>query len=372
MNGKVNIIVVPQEFEKANHKDLWLEMDKNSKHPTIIINIGSDIPVTLYKRRFFRLKESIVGSKKIGEKLYLLRPHYLLRPEIGINFINNINAKLLKRYLKRIFKNIEDIQFNVLVYSGRVIEFFNKMNLKTNYYYFILDEVRRIAHTDEINQNNVYYDELACENSEYIFLMSKGLKKNRNNYISKIKVIGNGAHQVIEQHEVTKLKKSVGLIGNIRNWIDLELLEGLIKKRDDLNFGIVGNIEIDMKEYIGGLLKEYKNINYFGEKNKEEIYQWYKKFDVLIVPYKQNKFMRATRPIKIIESIFAGTPVVTIPVEGYKENEFIRFATNVKEFSDSIDYFMSNHIDTNSTAYKRFVEQNSWSNKAKEILESYV
>lgn len=80
------------------------------------------------------------------------------------------------------------------------------------------------------------------------------------------------------------------------------------------------------------ILTKYKNVKYYGEVSKGEVHNWYKKFDVILVPYKQNEFMKATRPIKIVESIFASTPVVSIPITGYEECSFIRFAKMLRSF----------------------------------------
>lgn len=66
----------------------------------------------------------------------------------------------------------------------------------------------------------------------------------------------------------------------------------------------------------------------------------------------------------------AGTPVVTMPMDGYDECEYIRFANNIDEFSDQIDYIINHPIDRDSPLYKDFVRENTWREKASVILKN--
>ena len=63
----------------------------------------------------------------------------------------------------------------------------------------------------------------------------------------------------------------------------------------------------------------------------------------------------------------AGVPVVTVPVSGYEENDFIHFATNVDQFSAAIRMNSETPIDRTSDTYKKFVNENTWVSKARTI-----
>lgn len=65
-----------------------------------------------------------------------------------------------------------------------------------------------------------------------------------------------------------------------------------------------------------------------------------------------------------------GTPAVTVPVSGYKECDFIRFAQDVEEFSSAFDELMKSGINTESVEYKEFCNQYSWQNIGRIIIES--
>ncbi|EJR44846.1 hypothetical protein IIK_04976 [Bacillus cereus VD102] len=371
MKKKINIIIVPQEYNQANHIELWSEIGKQSKDITIVLNIGADLFVSVIKKRFFRIREAIQGPELLENNLILVRPLYLLRPEISNNIVNWINVRLLRRTLKKLVPNIEEYQINALHYGGIWSSLLDKLNLNINTYYYIMDEVRNNAHNNQVNKNRSIYDQIACENSRFLYLMSSKLIDNREEYLYKLKVVGNGATQKEYDRDIKDIPNSVGIIGNIRDWIDCTLLEELIKLRKDIHFGFVGNIESNMQNYVEHLTTTYSNVEYYGRVSKSEIHNWYRRFNAIIVPYKQNEFMKATRPIKIVESIFASTPVVTIPIDGYDECTFIRFAKSANEFSRELDIVIDNKINTNSKEYKDFIKFNSWSYKAEEILSEF-
>ena len=355
MENKLNLIMAPQEYDTANHIELWQKIGELSQYPTIVVNIGADLFVTTYKKKFYRMKDAIGGVKKISDKLYLVRPFYVLRPEISNRLINKVNSKLLLSELKKIIPDIEMYEINILFYGGSCIEILEMINIKKNYYYYLIDEVTRNAHNNSVSDRRTKNDIESCIKSNYIFLMSEKLFENRESYVSKMKVVGNGAIKKKLMKPNEQINNSVGIIGNVRDWIDCELLEGLIKVREDLHFGFVGNIEPNMQGFIDDLLMKYNNVKYYGKVTKESVHEWYMKFNVVLVPYKQNEFMKATRPIKIVESIFASTPVVTIPISGYEECSFIRFAKTVNEFSEEINNLIVNQIDETSREYIDFL-----------------
>ena len=111
---------------------------------------------------------------------------------------------------------------------------------------------------------------------------------------------------------------------------------------------------------------------FFGKVSKNKMTQLYRMFNVVMIPYKSNPFIQATRPIKIVEAVLAGTPVVTIPMNGYEECSFIRFAKNESEFIKGIDYLLENPINPKSKEYVLFCKNNTWRTIAEKIVRTLV
>ena len=274
--------------------------------------------------------------------------------------------------VSRAVPNIMECHVHLLVYNA----FWVKLLLGTHHNmkvgYFLFDEVRSEGETNKRNKRRYKDDDFACRNCDIIFTMTQTLADSRKSYNKKTIVVGNGAtfHNGLME-SLNHINKSIAFIGNFRDWIDKPLLEGLISSMSDCIFFFVGPVDANMQEFLDGLLNKYSNTVYKGKVSKDRIGSVYKMFDVVIVPYLQNDFTKATRPIKIVESVIAGTPVVTIPMDGYQSCEFIRFATDEESFTREIRNMISHPIDMACESHIAFCRDNSWENKARLIVDSF-
>jgi len=370
MNTKLLAIIVPQEYKNANHFELWNCIAEAFDGITVIIDIPADAVVSRIKNRKYRIDEAKQNFRKIGEKSYIIRPYFVIRPEICGMLYHSMCAKKIIHTIEKHFMIQED-NIALIAYNAFWICGFVRSNFRGQMTYYLYDEVRMKANTGKKDKKKYKYDEIACAHADIVLTMTKKIAESRAVLNPNIIVIGNGAIKPkITMHQVEKFDNSIAFVGNFRDWIDKKLFSDLVQKRQDISFFIVGSIENNMKEYLKLLQSKYSNITYIGRVKKEEMVNLYKKFDGIIIPYKDNDFIKATRPIKIVESVLAGTPVVTIPMDGYIENSFIRFANTIDEFSQQIDYLLNNPIDMDSDEYRDFVDDNTWDRKAEVIIEA--
>lgn len=365
------IIIVPQEFLEANHKHLWVTLSSqlNNKMEVLILDIPADLVVTNIKRKYFRFRDYYKGVDKTNDTFKVYRPLTLLRPEVSGLYINKINSLILSIQLEGKIDNFKKRQKHFLYYDGIWTSIINNIDANAVHLYYILDELKLYAHSAHTNRKKEKYDKIACEKANFIFSMTNSIANERSLYIDKISVIGNGAISPEYNEQRKKIPNSIGFIGRFRNWIDLDLLKELVEKRPDLNFCFAGPIEEDVSEYFYKMIDSYPNTMYLGNLGKEIVYKLYQILDIVIVPYKSNDFIKSTRPIKIVEAIFCGASVVTIPMDGYEENTFIRFAKDFSEFSREIDFLLKNPIDKNCCEYQSFIVENSWERKGKQIID---
>ncbi len=361
------LIFASQDYEKANHKGLWDKLADELGYDVIVVNIPADKIVSRIKGHFDRISDAKAGAKKYGEHLTVIRPMLTLRAELVPSFAHRLCAKELWRSIKAQVHDIDECFLNVIVYNTHWIQILkgSRDNMKIAYYLF--DEVRRNGNDNSINKKRYAEDEFSCKNSDVVFTMTRVLAESRKEYNDNILVMGNGADLPTTEYKGKKYENSAAFVGNFRNWVDKDMLREIISSMPEVLFVFVGSVEEDMKEYLDSLLKDYPNTLSYGKVPKSEINALYSAFDCVIIPYLDSEFIRATRPIKIVESVLAGTPVVTVPMDGYDECEFIRFARNSEEFSREIRYCTEHTIDRESEEYKAFVGSNTWSAKAEQI-----
>ncbi|MCI4624458.1 MAG: glycosyltransferase [Candidatus Magnetoovum sp. WYHC-5] len=104
---------------------------------------------------------------------------------------------------------------------------------------------------------------------------------------------------------------------------------------------------------------QQKNIIFLGPKPYKNLPAYIKGFDVCLIPYKGEDFMRGSQPGKAFEYLALGKPVVAswIPeYEGY--GKAIRISQNYEEFEQNIKYAL---IDSKDEACKQEFIQRAYS-----------
>lgn len=369
---QVYIILASQDFQSANHRNLWLEIADQSGCQVYVANIMADYVTSVLKRRFGRLKEAKVAPVQVNEHLTVFRPLVYARPEILPDALFSIVCNNFWKYMKRVDSEIMSKHVNIIVYNAYWVKILKNSHPDMKIAYYLFDEVRYNGSDYSINKKRYMHDEYACRHSDVVYTMTKILAESRAEYNSNILVMGNGSIQP-SPTDIPSLKysRSVAFIGNFRDWVDEEMLESIIKSKLDVLFAFAGPVEDNMCCFLNKLLNTYNNTMYFGKVTKDRMTQLYRMFNIVIIPYKRNPFVQATRPIKIVESVLAGTPVVTIPMDGYDECDFIKFASNESEFSKQIDHLLSNPIDMDSDEYKTFCINNIWMKVAERIINTF-
>lgn len=370
-HNKVILVIASQDYESANHKPLWQLFSRIEGYDVIVANIPADQIVCRIKGKQYRIDEAKQAPTVINEHLTVFRPLLTARAEIVPELAYPLIAKQMWGSIKKFRPSIMTEHVDLLVYNAIWVPVLLGTHPDMKIGYYLFDEVRNNGVDNSIDKKRYHLDELACKHSDAIFTMTKMLAKSRSEYNSNIKVVGNGAivPEKFVEPEI-KIPKSIAFVGNLRDWFDTELFEQLVSKRPDITFVFAGPVEGNMTAYLGGLLDKYLNVFYFGKVKKEKMPTLYRMFTGVIIPYRKNPFIQATRPIKIVEAVMSGTPVVSIPVDGYEEGKYIRFANTVEDFSREIDYLLDNPVEFDSLEYRQFASLNSWNHIADTIINT--
>lgn len=128
------------------------------------------------------------------------------------------------------------------------------------------------------------------------------------------------------RHLGGRKKKKIGFLGNINDWLDLDLVDYIARKVQDANLLFVGPINgsAAFKRRFEKLVNEKKLI-YMGPVLQSRIGTAIDRFDVCIVPYAIDHFKIYVHPNKLYYYLSRGKPVVTT-----------RFTPDLNTFSDLI------------------------------------
>ncbi len=101
----------------------------------------------------------------------------------------------------------------------------------------------------------------------------------------------------------------LGFFGLIRDWVDLDLVAEVARRRPAWHVVLVGDSTVDLTPY-----RDLPNLHFVGRKPYEDLPAWCRRFDVGLIPFKINDLTEAVNPIKLREYLAAGLPVLSTPL----------------------------------------------------------
>ena len=313
MGNKVNIIALHHNF-KSLIKKYFIKDGVNVYYvgQMHVLKIG-DKKIYLNKLQLIKtvllstLKMCLMGLKLKSDIIYVFKPQ-------PINGLAAFITKLFKR--KKLFVDCDDYEAQS-----------NKFSSKIEKAIFVLfeDYLPKFANLITIHNSFLIkrYKNLGIKEKKIIYLPN-GIEFERFNKINKDIVLK------IKDKFKLKNKKIVLYFGSLSltsgHAIDLLLRSFIIVKKKIKNSALLlvgGGEDFDsLKGYV-----KKTNINsviFTGRVNKEEIPAYIKLADVSIDPVYDNLANKCRFPLKILESMAIGTPVITSDVGDRKliiENE---------------------------------------------------
>jgi glycosyltransferase involved in cell wall biosynthesis len=122
----------------------------------------------------------------------------------------------------------------------------------------------------------------------------------------------------------------VGYVGALANYrIEWSWIEALSRQMPEATVVLVGPAVEPPPESITGL----PNVRFVGSKHPAELPGYLKRFDVGIIPYKGEDFLKGCQPTKTFEYLAAGLGVVSAPIPELEPySEVVRMAATPTDF----------------------------------------
>ncbi len=170
--------------------------------------------------------------------------------------------------------------------------------------------------------------------------------------------------------DVTLPRPIAGYIGHISDRIDMTLVEAVAAS--GMSVLLVGPLQwtFGHAERFAGLLAR-PNVQWVGPKRFDELPSYLRVIDVGLVPYTNSAFNQASFPLKTLEYLAAGRPVVATPLPSIRwldtplismadsPDEFARMATEEARRSGPLDLVAER---------RSFAAGHSWSERVKELV----
>jgi glycosyltransferase involved in cell wall biosynthesis len=136
----------------------------------------------------------------------------------------------------------------------------------------------------------------------------------------------------------------IGYRGAIARWFDFDLIRSVAEAEPDWSFVLVGPIDRRVAaeaESVASL----PNVEFIGERGSDAMPAYARAFDVEAVWFVVDELTQGVTPLKVFESLAAGTPVVSTPLPACESIPGVRTATDSAAFRDQLDAAMQDATD---------------------------
>jgi glycosyltransferase involved in cell wall biosynthesis len=156
----------------------------------------------------------------------------------------------------------------------------------------------------------------------------------------------------------------IGFFGGLDDYIiDFELLERVAAEFPDASLVLVGDATCSMERF-----SSFPNVHWIGFQSYEKIPGYGSAFDVALMPWLDNNWIRHSNPIKLKEYLALGLPVVTtdFPEAHYYANH-LTIARSADDFISAIRRLLDSPPDPSSQ--REAVLKKSWANRATLLID---
>jgi len=164
----------------------------------------------------------------------------------------------------------------------------------------------------------------------------------------------------------------IGLVGSIDHRLDVDLVAGLAGIGSVTLVGpIAGGATSLPRRDLARL--ESAGCRFEGEVTPEQSVAWMAGFDVAVLPYRVDELVRASNPLKLLDYLAAGLPVVSVDIPAARAHlPHLRVAGSPQSFLEKTTAAFEESADPEMETTRRaerlaWAEQNSWRRRALEL-----
>ncbi len=159
----------------------------------------------------------------------------------------------------------------------------------------------------------------------------------------------------LPSNKTTQKRPIAGFYGSISNWLDYPLLEQVTEALPEWDFVFIGPIALSKNP-----LPKRDNVHYLGPRQHDKLPSYCQHWDVSMLPFKLTEQIRSCNPLKLMEYMAAGQPVVTTDFPALAPyRQYVHCASGASEFIDSLNKAKSApKIPTSA------VRQQSWDDRS--------
>ena len=175
---------------------------------------------------------------------------------------------------------------------------------------------------------------------------------------------GNNGYVPIESLEKIK-KPLVGIFGTLDTRVDFSAIAYLAERFPHCSFVLMGRAVVPLTP-----LETLDNVHFFGEVSYSELPRYVRYFDVGLIPYILNGFVKGINPLKLMEYYAIGMPVIAAKLPNIADVLGpLYFADTHEEYGDRLDEILRSDLQALRRQAQEVARQNSWAVRTENFVQ---
>lgn len=324
----------------------------------------------IWRRVPRKIKSMAKFLRRVGNNFYVFSPWFL--PIQGTKTFDALNNLLLRvqlgivRHITGIHRPllwIENLRAaDMLDYFDPVLTVFHISDLFAECPYTVNRQILRRR------------EEIIINRSDLIICVSQRLQQAKSKSGKKVAYLPHGVdfeffREADENDaELENLKQvprpRAGYFGTMTANNDIELLSFCAQKLPHISFVLAG--EITGGDY--SQLTKLDNVHFLGKVPYEKIPNLCASFDVCMLQWKMNDWIRHCNPLKLFEYMASGRPIVSVPIEEVKQYcELLSIAESKEAFCEAILWEMEHDTPERAKHRIEIARKHSWNNHIEQL-----
>ena len=373
----LNIVVyVLGEWDTFHRKPILEALARNGEGILRLLCINAKVtPVTMVKYFIKSMKKRQSGKEKVQQVASNL---YVYSPRLWTHSIFRRSGRGIMLYKNRLSMKIQQILEELKINDGKKIswvfrpEQINYLGVARESYviYDCYDEYQIDASTGKFLSEVQKSENKLLSKTSIVFVTSRSLYEKRRHCHHNVHFVPNGVDvehfgKALNEYvpiapELREINKPIiGYPGNLAKFVDVKLLEYIAYSHPDWSLVLLPHF----KEQISlSSLKLKENVHIWYGKLYERLPFFSKGFDVVILPFIVNEYLKCSNPQILWEQMAAGNLLVSTNFnEDVNDNDDIIWVSKHNdEFVANIEEALSGNYSNRIEKGLMLAQEHSW------------
>ncbi len=316
-----------------------------------------------------KLKQVAQGPEWVSETMLVLTPFLLPLP--GSATARTINRTLVTRQIRKALKQFPRQPVQLWSFAPDVDYLVGRFDEEIDLYYCV-DEFSEFSGYDREAIQRL--ERRLIERCDVVVTTAGHLQDAKSKLHPNTHLVTHGVsyeHFARACDDTVQIPQAMhgtrapvfGFFGMIADWIDLDLIAELARRRPEWSFVLLGQQSTSIDA-----CADLSNVHLLGRVPFDALPGYCKAFDVGLIPFRINRLTLHVNPIKLREYLAAGLPVVSTDLpEVRRYRPHVHIGRSLDEFEKACERALQERTDHHRELRQAAVRNETWRDKVEQL-----